>query len=347
VPSDNDELPFLSNQALVSSEPQGFAPEQMVRCDACLRANPPTRVSCLYCGAPLPVTQVSAALQKPTLRRLEKWELGYNVILMPAPLPDLTDEDLQAMAQLLRLNDEETKRIIEAREPLPVARAAGQDEARLIESKLNELNLKTLVVADDELGLAESTIKRARALELTESALVIYPAGGGDAASLSWGEILLLVAGRLLIREIQVEERKGRKAENLIVDAREMSADEASLDIYSAKGNGGWRIKSGGFDFSCLGARKCLLAAQNFSTLIETLRERAPNSQFDDSYNRVRHALTSAWPLEQQTEARGWHRKLPGQVSTESVTRTDNEMQLTRYSRLRRYLQQHSSETEA
>jgi hypothetical protein len=54
----------------------------------------------------------------------------------------------------------------------------------------------------------------------------------------------------------------------------------------------------------------------------------------------VRHALAAVWPLEQQTESRGWHRKRPGQVSTESVTRSDNEQQFTRYSRLRRYLQE-------
>jgi hypothetical protein len=323
------------------SEPQGFAPDQMVRCDACLRANPPTRTSCLYCAAQLPVTEASRALQRPTLRRLEKWEQGYNVILMPGNTPDLTDETLQAMAQLLRLSIEDAKRIIEAREPLPVARAAGQDEATLIEVKLGELSIKALVVADAELGLEEPVMKRARTLEMTETALVAYPAGGGEDSSVLWGEIALLVAGRLFMREIEVEERKGRKAENEIVDARELSMDEAVLDIYTSQDPNNWRIRSGNFDFSCLGESKNLLATQNFSILIETLRVRAPDALYDDSYNRVRHQLAVAWPLEQQTESRGWNRKRPGQISTESVTRSDNELQFTRYARLRRYLQQH------
>lgn len=333
-------MPLWIDSAPVRSEPQGFAPEQMVRCDACLRANPPTRTGCLYCAAQLPATEASAALQRPTLRRLEKWEQGFNVILLPDNAPDLTAENLEAITRLLRLSEEDVRRIIEAREPLPLARAAGQDEANLIERKLGEISLMTLVVADADLGVEEPAMKRARAFDLTQSALVIYPAGGGQALSVGWNEIALLLTGRLVIREIEVEERKGRKAENEIVEAREMSADEAVLDIYPLSGNSGWRIRSGNFDFSCLGSAKSLLAAQNFTTLVDTLRERATEARFDDSYNRVRHQLAAAWPLDQQTLSRGWHRKRPGQVSTESVTRSDNEWQFTRYSRLRRYLQQ-------
>lgn len=341
----DEEIPFLIDSVPVRSEPQSFAPEQMVRCDACLRANPPTRTSCLYCAQTLPVTEANRALQKPTLRRLEKWEQGFNVILMPRSSSPQTTENLESMARLLRLNVEDAKRIVEADEPLPVARAAGHDEAALIERKLAELNLQALVVADVELGLEESAIKRARALELTESSLVAYPAGGGEGERLLWSEIVLLVSGRLLRREIEVEERKGRKSENEIVDAREMIADEALLDIYTAEGTGIWRIRSGSFDFSCLGTAKGLVTIQNFSTLVETLGARAPLALHDNSYNRLRHQLAAAWPLEQQTESRGWHRNRPGQISTESVTRSDNELQFTRYSRLRRYLQKHQPES--
>ncbi|HEX8921865.1 MAG TPA: hypothetical protein VF766_10335, partial [Pyrinomonadaceae bacterium] len=341
----NDEdVPLFIDAEPLRSEPQGFAPEQMVRCDACLRANPPTRTSCLYCAASLPASEANAALQVPTLRKLEKWEQGFNVILWPGQAQGRADETLQTMAQLLRLNVEDIKRLLEAGEALPVARASTPDEAALIERKLNEMSVKVFLLADQELGLEESATQRARALELTESALLFYPAGGGEASCVSWNELSLLVSGRLFVREIEVEERKGRKAEQEIVDARELSADEAVLDIYTAQGNAAWRIRSGNFDFSCLGARKHLVAAQNFSTLVEILRVRATEAVFDDSYNRVRRELAIAWPLEQQTESRGWNRKRPGQVSTESVTRSDNELQFTRHSRLRRYLQQHRLE---
>jgi hypothetical protein len=329
------------------SEPRGFAPEQMVRCEACLRANPPTRTSCLYCAAQLPTNEANAPLQKPTLRRLEKWEQGFNVILMPGGAAHPTDEALQATAQLLRLTFNDLKRIIAAQEPLPIALASTPEEAALIERKLSESGMKAFVVADYELDGAEAAAKRVRALELTESALVLSQSGGGESSRVAWAEIKLMVTGRLFVREIEVEERKGRGSENEILDAREISADESMLDIYTAQDQGCRRIAADSFDFSCLGPEKKLIAAQNFSTLVETLRARATEAVYDDSYNGVRHGLKAVWPLEQQTESRGWRRRRPGQVSTEAITRIDNESQFTRYSRLRRYLQLHHSELNA
>lgn len=110
----NDEdVPFLNESEPLRSEPRGFALDQMVRCEACLRANPPTRTSCLYCAAQLPRTETSAALQRPTLRRLEKWEQGFNVILIPGNTAHLREEALQEAAGLLLLTKQDFKRIIE------------------------------------------------------------------------------------------------------------------------------------------------------------------------------------------------------------------------------------------
>jgi hypothetical protein len=344
----NDEdAPLLDGSEPLRSEPRGFAPAQMVRCEVCLRGNPPTRTSCLYCAAQLPTTETNASLQKPTLRPLEKWEQGFNVVLVPGSAASLTMESLQEMANLLRLRLEDLKRITEAREPLPLARATTPDEASLIERKLKEMGANSLVVADSELGIEESTPKRARALELSDSALVLYQTGGDSVWSIDWKEIMLLVMGRLFIRHIEVEERRGRRAENEIMDAREMNTDEAVLDIHASQNAGQWRITASNFDFSGLGSQKKLVAGQNFSTLVEILKARATEAAYDDSYNRVRHLLATVWPLEQETESRGWRHKGPGRVSTEAVTRSDNEIQFTRYSRLRRYLQLHPSELNA
>jgi hypothetical protein len=347
LPFSDEDSQSLTETEPLRTEPRGFAPDQMVRCEACLRANPPTRSSCLYCAAQLPATETNAALQRPTLRRLEKWEQGFNVILAPGSETQLSEGALREAAQQLRLTEQDLWYIINAREPLPVARAATPEEASLVKSLLDTMGLKTLLIADSELGLDASTQRRARALEFTESELVLHPAGGGEAERVYWSDIVLLVTGRLFVREIEVEERKGRRAENEIVDAREIIADETVLDIYLARNNNVWRINAGSFDFSCLGARKGLVATQNFSTLIEILRLRAEGALYDDSYNRVRRQVSAAWPLEQQTESRGWRRTLPGQVSTEAVTRSDNDLQFTRYSRLRHYLQQHHSELNA
>jgi hypothetical protein len=340
--SDEESAPWDGSEPL-RAEPRGFTRDQMVRCEACLRANPPTRTSCLYCAAQLPATEAGEALQRPTLRRLEKWEQGFNVILLPTDAAPFPQEAVRIAAELLRLRPEDLGRIIEAREPLPVARAASSNEAALVERKLAELGFKALVIADTELCKESPSVKRARAFDLTEDALVIYTAGGGEPSGVLWTEISLLLAGRLIVREVAVEERKGRRAEKEIVDAREVSADEAVLDIYTTRGDDDcWRVSAASFDFSCLGARKGLVTAQNLATLVNTLRERAGRASYDDSYMRVRGALAYAWPVEQQTEARGWRRNAPGRVTTEEVARSDNESQFTRYSRLRHYLQRNS-----
>lgn len=338
---DNEGAPLLDEGEPLQPDFRGFTPDQMVTCEACLRANPPTRTSCLYCAAALPTTATSAQLRRPTLRRLEKWEQGFNCVLLPGESSGLSDEAFQEVADLLRLSAGDLKRIMEVGEPVPLARAATLDDAALIESKLDPLNVSVMIVSDHDLALEDSPPKRIRALELTADTLVAHPAGGGPALGYAWTEILLFVGGRHLVRRIEVEERRGRGSENVIADTRELSSDESLLDLYTAQSDGGWRLASANLDFSCLGESKSLLAAENFKTLVERLRARAPQAEYDDSYQRARHALSSAWPLEQHTESRGLRRERPGKYNVQSVTTSDNESQFARYSRLRHYLKIH------
>ena len=83
MPKDNENIRLPLLGPVEPSEPHGFTAEQMIRCDECLRANPPTRINCLYCSVPLPMTEASARLRKPILRKPEKHQLGYNTILLP------------------------------------------------------------------------------------------------------------------------------------------------------------------------------------------------------------------------------------------------------------------------
>lgn len=346
MPSEEDFFLNADDETLVRPEPRAFAPDQMVTCEQCLRANPPTRSTCLYCGVALPLTEQSASLRKPALRPLEKWEQGFNSILLPRRAANLSADDHEQIATLLRLTAVDVRRIAESVEPLPLARAADAQEAALIESSLRELGVSVVTVSDEEFALEPYPPKRLRTLEFAEDALIATPAGSNEILSVAWDDIELLVLGRIIVRQIEVEERRGRRAENEIVETRELSADDAVLDIYSPTQRGNWRIVAGSFDFSCLGAKKNLLVAQNFATLLDELRSRAGHAEYDDSYARVRNALNAVWPLEQQTESRGWKRARPGRVSTEAVTTSNNERQFTRYSRLRRYLRLRRTDVE-
>ncbi len=343
---DEEELPWLNEDEPLRSEPRGFTPEQMIVCDVCLRANPPTRAACLYCAATLPATEASLSLRQPTLRRLEKWERGFNCILARAPLTaSLSEEVILAVAQLLRFDRESVKKIVEGRQPLPLARVVTLDDANLIKERLIAHGFEVWIIGDEALAVESSPPVRLRALEFTDAELIAYPTGGGQEQRASWSQVFLLVTGRLIMRRVEVQERRGRGgAEHEIVDAREFGDDEALLDIYVARGQeqwNNWRIGSNNFDFSCLGAEKDLLAAKNYVALIIALQKKASAAKLEESYNRVRQLLTDAWPLEQRTEAGGWHRARPGKYSTESVTISDNERQFTLYSRLQHYLQTH------
>ena len=133
---DDEKIAWLSGTEELRPEPRGFSPEQMVRCEECLRANPPTRAVCLYCAVPLPLTEASAQLRQPLQRKLENWQQGVNLILLPDGLSGISEESAKEMAELLRLQMDELLRILEAGEPLPVARTATPDDASLIESRL-------------------------------------------------------------------------------------------------------------------------------------------------------------------------------------------------------------------
>ena len=338
---DNESLPVFDDGPLQPTEPQGFSFEQMVRCDNCLRANPPTRVNCIYCGTALAVTETTAALQKPVLRRLEQWEQGYNNILVPTEGLALNEELLRKVGELLRLGAENVNKIFTWKKSLPLARAASEDEARLIERKLRDFGIETIIVSDSALGADPLLPRRARTLELADSELVVFDLAGAAASRIAWRDLVLLAAARLFVRQFETRERKSNRAENEILDASETSTDESVVDLYSSEQDGGWRVAANNFDFSCLGSRKTLLARENFATLLDVLREHAPQVEFDDSYDTVRQTLEPVWPSEQQTEARGWRRHRPGKYSTGDVTTITNESQFTRYSRLCYYLKIH------
>lgn len=318
-------------------EARPFSHEEMATCENCLRANPPTRADCFYCGAALPApAEDDARTRRLHLRQPEEWEDGYNVVLCARAT--VTEELLREAADLLRLQKADALRILEAAEPLPLVRLQSAEEARLVAERLAGLGLRAMVVADGDLSLKEEARRRARAFEFRDDALYARASGSNEVWRFEWRELLLLVTGRLVLRRVETEERrKGYASE--VVEAREMTGDAQLLDIYSRTG-ATFRVASDSFDFSCLGARKSLVAAGNFKTLIFILQERAPAMSVDDSYNRLRHALAPVWPPEERKESGGLRRERPGRFNTEAVMKSDNEMQFTRYSRLRYLMKQ-------
>jgi len=337
LPKDNETMQLPLDGPVLPQEPQGFTPEQMIRCDECLRANPPTRVSCLYCATALPLTEQSLKLRKPTLRQPEKHEPGFNCIFVPDPEGYQESESLSEAASLLKLTAEKLKAVLQSGRRLPIARTASRDEAQLVQERLQELAITTLTLSDEDLGISDDSILRARSLSIEDDCLVVYQPGGKEPLKLLWSELLLIVSGRLVVKKVEVKERMSRRAENEILNTSQFFSDEAVFDIHSASQGKSWRVSANNFDFSCLGERKTLVAGENLNTLREVIVSRAHSVCVDDSYNEVRPLLDFTWPSEQEIQSQGWRRERPGKYSLGAATVNSNETQFSRYSRLQRH----------
>jgi len=263
-------------------------------------------------------------------------ENGYYIVLAPSQECRLDESSLAEAASSLRLKVTELNRIINFAQPLPLTRMATLNEATTIANTLRALGIESMTVPNEDLHLGVAP-KKIRALELTDSSLIAIPVGGTAGISARWDDVILLVAGRLLSNRMEVEERR-RRGRNQTVDTRQLSSDESVIDLYTKTDEVNWRTNASSFDFSCLGSTKSVTAFANFTRLIKLLRERATNAQFDESYVQLRQALAIVWPLGQETKKGEWRRSRAGKFNMATVTRTDNEAQFTRYSRLRQYL---------
>jgi hypothetical protein len=343
LPKDNENIRLPFTGPIEPSEPEGFTPDQMIRCDECLRANPPTRVDCLYCSASLPITESSAQLRQPVLRAPEKHQPAYSNILLPAD-NDLSSETIAEAAALLKLSPESLQRIIAEKTPLPLAFTASREEAELVLNRLRQVGVTTIIVSDDSLDL--SAVKRVKAMRVHEQHAVFQQPGTRETTEVRWDDLSLIITGRLFVRRLEIQERKTRRPENEIVSASDFSSDEAVIDLCSADLQT-WRVSANGFDFSCLGERMTLVVNENITRLRQLILDHATRAQFDDSYNRLRRTLDLVWGPQQETQSSGWRRERPGKLSVGLATVRSNESQFTRYSRLQTYLNFNLRETDA
>jgi hypothetical protein len=277
----------------------------------------------------LPLTEGSARLRKPVLRPPEKHQPGYNNILLPQEQA-VPAEVITEAAALLKLSGENIQEVLSQGVALPVARTASREEAELVFERLRELGLNCLMLSDEDLGLSE--LKRVRSMSFDDAVVSVQD------VEFSWADIVLILPARLFETRFEIKERMTRKPEKDILDTNEFFKDEAIIDFYVANHSSTWRVSAHGFDFSCLGKEKSLIASENIGTLQRLIIGKAINARVDESYNRVRNVLELAWPIQPDTESSGWRRERPGKLSVGMATIKSNETQFTRYSRLRNHL---------
>ncbi len=319
---------------MVQSEDIAFRPSQMVSCSGCDRQNPPNRSTCVYCGHELTIADITS-LQIST-RELEPWENGWNIVL----LPNLNDPrpSVAAIASIVGIAPEQLNSIIDAAVPMPVARVATEAESIAAIRKLSGLGLDCRTVPDADLDAGSPPV-RLKGLDFTADALGVTDFNTGTVTNVPWADLALLVTGTLLTSRTDALEKKRRRYKPIKrLDETTTSSDAAVLDLYSRRDPCGWRVHLAGFDFSCLGDDKGLIAVENLRRLVTVLKEHAPNARVIADYSNISHALDDIWPLESRKDAQGLQRAGFGKVEFGSVELSNNTAQFTKYSRLQWHL---------
>jgi hypothetical protein len=307
----------------IRSEEIGFAPDELVKCPNCGKANAPNRTTCLYCG--VPPAGVSGA-DRLEIRAIENWENGSNIVLLDAGGGEF-EKAADLMADVAGSDREIFNAAFESGKEVPLVRVASAEQAEWVVQKLRELGIETAIV-DDSVLQANLPPLRLRSIGFGSDQLNLGLFNVDEVYPIAADDLILIVAGTIVEgRKESVARRKLRGAKML--DEASSSSDEPIIDLYSKSDHLGWRIPARGFDFSCLGPGKSLLVGENMKKLIAKLVEFAPRARLSDDYASVMSLVEPVWPIEVRREGRILNRK---DVST--VFMTNNTTQFTKYSRL-------------
>jgi hypothetical protein len=333
---ENNEADEWLRDLPVQTENPAFKPEEMILCVKCQRTNPPTRLACFYCGAELEMSEAQSKNLKPNLRKLEIWEKGFNLILSPNA-QSFDEAKTAEIARLLNLEREVLRKLPEAGKALPLARAESEKEAEIIKERLRELGVETFILSDESIA-SEKPQKRLRGMEFFDDKIVLILFNQDEIAEIALEDLGLIVTGAIFERRVEATEKRSKKGESKILQSTETASDEFLIDIYSRESAVGYRIFAKGFDFSCLGAEKEILAKDNLKKLANKLKEIAPDAKLIEDYLQVRESLGNVWNVEERVDSQGLKREGFGRFNLGNVTTVNNSAQFTKYSRLQWHL---------
>lgn len=331
--SDSEQSEGVSLAAPVAKV-KTFAADEMIACELCARANPPTRSQCLYCGSGL--SGVSSAAESSSVGQAESPAPRGTLCLSAHQLQSVGGDVLAELAQLVSAKVEDLTAAIAAGGALPLAVATDSAQEEKLRLRIRELDLEPFEFLQED----TARFRKIRGLDFSSDLVRAVPPA--EDSAYSWSDIVLIVIGRIVTTKIEIDEkRRGGKSEPL--DARQFSSDQSLMDLYFKAGDA-WRVYGDNFDYSCLGERKAVTGFENFGRLLELINERAPSVQIDKSYAKKRVLLASVWPLEEenrQTVSFASNRK------HQQSTTTSNEAQFNKYSRAAYLLKMNTGERAA
>ena len=316
----------------IQAENIAFKADEMIACAKCGKANPPNRASCLYCATPIELPEERRLEAKLNLRPLENWEKGFNIVFMPSA----DDRDTAGMASYLSIDRGVLREMLSATRPFPIARIESEAEAVIAVQQLGKFGLLATIVGDEILQADKLPI-RLRGIEFRDSSIVVTAFNTGEKTEIGSEDVRMVVAGSVIESKRESVEKRKKKGTKLLQEI-ETASDEKLLDFYCGSDMIGFRVPTKGFDFSCLGAEKGLLAAENMDRLLERLFKFSPTAKMIEEYGAVANVLSTVWELDRRKDFQGLTRTGIGRAGFGNVVWTSNLTQFTKDSRLQRHL---------
>lgn len=313
----------------------GFTADEMVSCGRCGKANPPNRLKCFYCASELELPVGSTVAVRLNLRTLEKWERGLNVIINRNDRRTI-EPATERLCNSVGLDAALLSRILASGSALPFVRVESVRESDIVVGILAEAGIDAIVVGDSELS-SDILPVRLRSIRFLDGQIEFTAFNGDNTFVHDTGEIEYAVLGMIVESQIEATTRK-KKGEVKTLEESATSSDQLVVDIYSSGHDPGFRIPTTGFDFSCLGNEKGLLAADNLEKLLRLIEVRCPDASIDRSYRENRSLLDLVWEPERTRHSAGFQRSGFGRKDLAHVDTTNNLEQFTRYSRMLRHL---------
>jgi hypothetical protein len=311
----------------IQSEDIAFSDEELLPCAKCGRKNSPERIACLYCAAALGVSPTTTRLK---LRKLESWENGQNVIVVRQ------SGNVEELARLFSIEATGLESLLASGVVIPIARVASVAEANKIIGSIPNQSFGTLIVSDQELD-ATHPPKRLGGLELDIESLGLIDFNTRQVKRIALSDIAFVIKGTIIAGKTStVEKRKRGKPKNVLEESS-MITDESVIDIYTKENPTGYRIYNSGFDFSCLGGDKSMLASENMRILLTVLAERLFEAKVVTSYEEAKGIISEIWPVEIRKDHQGLVRSGIGKREFGMTEITNNAEQFTKFSRLQWY----------
>ncbi len=288
-------------------------------CPKCGRPNRSRRSDCLYCGSLL-----RAATNEDGAEQNEFW--------IVVKVDHDNAAGLDAIAEFAKQDPAAARSAFASGCWLPLTAARSRPAAESITSRLAE-NLVDVRIFDDNDLLPSAAPMRLTGID--DDLAEFRARAPGDLESLPAlvADTRLVVHGTLRTAAVERTERRTSSGRQLLNETT-ANSDEAVLDLFLGPDDDWYRIRPVGFDFSCLGDERTLIAADNVRKLGAKLAQTGPDAVLDTNFDRSRRWLESVWPSDSSIAAAGFERSSFGKPKLNSVERRDNLSQFTRYSRM-------------